>query len=158
MVETRIVPAIASLFWLSFFSGLSWNAMKRIRVTISRGIVLLCRMLPVVLPHRLLPWLHRQGLFAQVNDADLARYWCHHAFFRTGIKAPSEKHHPIWIWGDDCQYGKRKDQKVMVCMLGHVLDPRTNSYECCYPLWACGYEPRLNRAYIICLGAVGLSC
>ena len=28
----------------------------------------------------------------------------------------------------------------MVCMIGHVLDDRRDSYACCFPLWVCGVD------------------
>ena len=45
-----------------------------------------------------------------------------------------------WLWGDDCRYGKKFNQKVMVCMMGHVLDRNRDSYSSCFPLWVCGCD------------------
>ena len=98
------------------------------------------RSMPVLLPHRLVPWLIRSNLWPEVPPQDRFQYWSHHKRMDSGITAPSPEHHPLWIWGDDVRYGKRIEQKVMVAMLGHVLDTRKDTYACCFPLWVCGYE------------------
>ena len=102
--------------------------------------LILYRALPIVLPHKLLPWLLRKGLWPEVSEGELREYWEHHLKYATGISAPTLQHLPLWLWGDDCRYGKKISQKVMVCMMGHVLDGRRDSYACCYPLWVCGVD------------------
>ena len=96
-----------------------------------------CRAMPIVLPHKLLPWLARNGLWPEVNLEELREYWNHHKEHDTGIKAPSDEHHPVYLWGDDVRYGKRFNQKVMVCVVGHVLDKNRNSYLSCHPRFGC---------------------
>ena len=84
------------------------------------------KQMPVVLPHKLIPWLLRHGKWPDIPKTELQQYWVHQEFFKTGIAAPSREHHPLWIWGDDCRYGSQ-NQKVMVCSMGHALDPNKNS-------------------------------
>ena len=98
--------------------------------------------MPVVLPHKLVPWLIRIGKWPITVVAGVRHYWDHHKHWNTGIAAPSTAHHPLWLWGDDCRYGKKFNQKVMVCMMGHCLDNNRNSYDSCFPLWVCGCDSR----------------
>lgn len=87
----------------------------------------------MVLPHELVPWLIRHGAFPAVTSDDLKRYWGHCRdrvpFGRMG----GEQVHPFFLWGDDCQYNKNQD-KIIVIILGHVLDERTYSMETSWPL------------------------
>ena len=101
---------------------------------------MLVRAMPIVLPHKLLPWLVRQGVWPDVAMDAVDEYWNHQERFSTGIQPPSHQHHPVWLWGDDCRYGKKINQKVMVVMMGHVLDPCRSSYHSCFPLWVCGVD------------------
>lgn len=93
--------------------------------------------MPVVLPHELLPWLHRQNAFPDVHGRDLASYWCH---FRDKVPwgraaAGSEDQvHPLYLWGDDAQYNA-SNEKLLVVALGHQLDKRKNSLESVWPLF-----------------------
>ena len=102
--------------------------------------------MPVILPHKLLPWLIRTGRFPDVSVSDIRQYWQHHKCWNSGIEAPANSTghhvHPLWIWGDDCRYGKKINQKIMVCSMGHVLDGNRDSYSSCFPLWVCGCDPR----------------
>ena len=94
--------------------------------------------MPIVLPHKLIPWLVRLGVWADVGLQQLREYWEHRENY-AGVQAPSScATQPVWLWGDDCRYGKKINQKVMVVMLGAVLNSNKDSYSSCYPLCACG--------------------
>ena len=97
------------------------------------------RPFPVILPHELLPWLMRNGAFPKVSCSDLASYWDHidARSIPVGEVVNDEiktKCHPLYIWGDDAQYNAQHE-KVIVVVLGHVLDPNTYSLQCCWPLF-----------------------
>ena len=97
------------------------------------------RSMPVVLPHRLVPWLVRRNRWPAISDKAVQEYWSHHEL-HSATSAPTGLHHPCWLWGDDVRYGKRFNQKVMVCMMGHVLDCNRDSYLSCFLLWVCGCD------------------
>ncbi|CAE7193685.1 unnamed protein product, partial [Symbiodinium microadriaticum] len=83
--------------------------------------------MPVVLPHRLLPWLVRTNRWPAISDAAVDEYWRHHKLY-SAASPPTHLHHPCWLWEDDCRFGKKFNQKVMVCMMGHCLDSNRDSY------------------------------
>ena len=43
------------------------------------------------------------------------------------------KLHPFYLWADDAVYNQHHE-KLMVIVLGHCLDPKKKSMECCWPL------------------------
>lgn len=88
----------------------------------------------MILPHELLPWLVRNNAFPDV-EGDVPVYWETERRWRDipGEIDPS-KHHPLYIWGDDCQYNEQYEKLICV-VLGHALDPRSFSIECCWPLF-----------------------
>ena len=42
--------------------------------------------------------------------------------------------HPLYLWGDDCQYNESYEKLICV-HLGHVLDSRKFSLESSWPLF-----------------------
>ena len=110
------------------------------------------RKFPVILPHQLFPWLMRSGAWPKDDDvgpSKLAHYW-HHFEGRASWKAPQGLErdlHPIYIWGDDVQFTENHE-KLIVVLVGHVLDRRTYSCSSCWPLftiredsWWCCSDP-----------------
>ena len=98
------------------------------------------RKYPIILPHELLPWLHRNGAFPEIAASELQKYWGR-VRMRGGtvadvVSAEMESRcHPLYIWGDDAKYTSAHD-KLLVIVMGHCLDPNTYSVECCWPLFA----------------------
>lgn len=93
-----------------------------------------CRKYPVILPHELLPWLQRNGAFPDVVS-EIPMYWANMAKRCTIPNCIDVRRaHPLYIWGDDCQYNEQYE-KLIVVVMGHCLDPRTFSIECCWPLF-----------------------
>ena len=98
------------------------------------------RKYPIILPHELLPWLHRNGAFPEIAASELQKYWGRMRM-RGGtvadiVSAEMESRcHPLYIWGDDAKYTSAHD-KLLVIVMGHCLDPNTYSVECCWPLLA----------------------
>ena len=97
------------------------------------------RRFPVILPHELLPWLMRNGAFPRISCSDLSNYWDHISARRIPVgevvsDEMKNKCHPLYIWGDDAQYNEQHE-KLIVVVLGHVLDPNTYSIQCCWPLF-----------------------
>ena len=98
----------------------------------------LARKFPVILPHLLVPWLIRNGLFPDVAATELRSHWQHmksrgadHA--NLVDDEMEHKFHPFYLWADDAVYNQLHE-KLMVIVLGHCLDPKKNSVETCWPL------------------------
>ena len=98
--------------------------------------------MPVLLPHKLVPWLIRKNCWPDIKDKDVKDFWRHQKLYSAADATcpTSDLHHPYWLWGDDVRYGKRFNQKVMTVMMGHILDCSKNSYRSCFPLWVCGCD------------------
>ena len=92
--------------------------------------------LPVCLPHELLPWLMQHNVFPEVLDSELKKWWAHAS--ALGLKhaglSPTQKHHPCYVWGDDCVYNEHGEKLICICM-GFILDERKNSLQTCFPLF-----------------------
>ena len=98
--------------------------------------------MPVVLPHRLLPWLVRSRVFPEIAEDEVKQFWQHLrdvgcSYARTSSEPLA---HPCWLWGDDCVYNELGQKLVVVCM-GAILDTRTLSWECCWPLFVYRADP-----------------
>lgn len=96
------------------------------------------RQFPVVLPHELVPWLHRNGAWPHdISESDLRDYWgnCKKQQLPWSDAATDLEGsmHPFFIWGDDCQYNESYEKLIVICM-GHTLDRRTFSLESCWPI------------------------
>lgn len=103
------------------------------------AITLFCeRQFPVVLPHELVPWLHRNDAWPHdISESDLRDYWgnCKKQQLPWSDAAIDLEGsmHPFFIWGDDCQYNESYEKLIVICM-GHTLDRRTFSLESCWPI------------------------
>ena len=93
------------------------------------------RRLPVILPHELVPWLVRNGLWPNISHEDLEAYWKNMERW-SGTTAPCDPKRcaPLFIWGDDCVFNE-SNEKLIVIVIGHALDPRTFSIEVCWPVF-----------------------
>ncbi|CAE7491413.1 unnamed protein product, partial [Symbiodinium necroappetens] len=81
------------------------------------------KLMPVLLPHKLVPWLIRKNCWPDIKDKDVKDFWQHQKLYSADATCPtSDLHHPYWLWGDDVRYGKRFNQKVMTVMMGHILE------------------------------------
>ena len=107
----------------------------------------LSRQLPLVLPHKLLPWMLELDMLPLPTDEELERYWNHLAS-RVGWASSHVAIHgphfvPLWVWGDDAQYNKR-NEKVVCLAIGGVLDERKHSVNITWPL--CYYKQNPSRS------------
>lgn len=106
-----------------------------------------CRPFPIVLPHRLLPWLHRNGCFPDVSETERQQFWAHLKKRDVGIaNVVSEDMacwtHPLYMWADDAQYNEQR-QKLITIVVGHCLDRNTYSIQTCWPVFCIREDPCL---------------
>ena len=96
----------------------------------------------MVLPHELVPWLSRNKCFPDV-ESEIPVYWANMRRWNDMIPVciDQQRAHPLYILGDDCQFNEQYE-KLIVVVIGHVLDPRTFSVECCWPLFCLREAPR----------------
>ena len=104
--------------------------------------------LPICLPHELLPWLERRNVFPKLDQKDLKKWWDHAAEHDLPHQVFSADCHPLWIWGDDCQFNELGEKLICISM-GHILDPRTFSMESCYPIFVLREEACFNVLFFI---------
>ena len=112
------------------------------------------RQFPVVLPHQLLPWLERNHAWPKISSVAVKEYWDH---FRD--KVPwghladdlPDQVHPLWLWGDDCQYNEQYE-KIICVSLGHCCDKNTMSLESNWPLFTIRVVPLMHGSiYNLCV-------
>ena len=85
--------------------------------------------MPIVLPHRLIPYLLENDLFAGVSDNEIEEYWRHlsqRVDWAKDYASGRAKYHPFTLWGDDAVYNSRQDKLVAVAMCP-TLDNRPQS-------------------------------
>ena len=96
--------------------------------------------MPVVLPHKLVPFLIREGVILESPqmDEEVDQYWRFLA--SRGYPGAADQVGsgciPLWLWGDDCQYNKQL-QKIVTITCGCVLDPRSCPKDMFFPLVVC---------------------
>ena len=102
------------------------------------------RSMPYCCPEDLLTWLVQQDLWPDVPERKVRRYWRHLKSVGSEISdvSPSEKHHPIWIWGDAANYAVERN--IVTLCIGSVLDDRTDSITKCFPIALCREETELE--------------
>lgn len=90
------------------------------------------RSMPCILPEVLFPWLIERGLFWEIDEGKINRYWQHHQSAGSPIGNVSETSIPIWLWGDAAQYNAKHESVIVLCC-GCVLDDRKSSVSSCFP-------------------------
>ena len=105
--------------------------------------------LPILLPHELVPWLERHGLFPKLDRLALQQWWEHASKYDLphAVMSPDSQHHPLWCWGDDAVYNEL-GEKLICISLGHILDPRKFSMQTCWPIFVLREEACLNSTLI----------
>ena len=98
------------------------------------------RKMPIMLPHRLLPWLVRSRVFPETSPDEVTQFWNHLRDVSCSYSATSDCTHPCWLWGDDCVFDEQNHKLVVVCMVS-ILDTRTVSWETCWPLFVYRADP-----------------
>ena len=111
--------------------------------TICRSIcfdTLLVRNMPVVLPHRLFPWMMRRGIWPTLENGALDEYWKHLKNVGSPLGGMSDGSHiPIYFWGDGAQYTE-SGESILVFTCGIVIDEnRSNTF----PLFMCREDAQL---------------
>lgn len=97
---------------------------------------------PMVLPHKLIPYLWSKGLWPHHKPRELTRYWNHircSGKSPLGEVSPESNHIPLWFWGDGAQVNNQFS--VVVLAIGACLDQRSFSMDFCFPLTFVREEP-----------------
>ena len=97
--------------------------------------------MPVARPDILIPWLVDHGVWPDIPERKIKRYWnhLHHAQSElSDVRGVEHFHHPLWSWGDAAHYCK--DKSVIVICFGSVLDDTKDSIQKCFPLFLCREE------------------
>ena len=100
----------------------------------------------MILPTNLIARLSEQRLWpgSDISLEALSEYWEHaRAHGQAWAKNVPNNTHPLYIWADDAQYNER-GSKLVIIVLGHVLDQCTDSTRACFPIACLRYEPGLN--------------
>ena len=98
------------------------------------------RKLPVVLPHKLIPWMLENGIYPEdtLDLDDVSNHWDHLAshldWASEHVQQHGRHHIPLYLWGDDAQYNEEGGKLVTVAM-GAVLDNRTSAVATVWPLF-----------------------
>ena len=100
----------------------------------------------MVLPHEVVPWLQRRGAWPTISQSELDEYWANLAGKDWADRLGGGDVHPLFLWGDDCQFNESREKLIMVS-LGHALDKRTFSLECGWPVIALREEPWTKMFY-----------
>ena len=105
------------------------------------------KLLPVVLPHELFPFLAKYGHLPK-DLSTIAKYWehaCEHMVWASHEQAwangPNETKHlrmPLYLYGDDTRFSG--NEKLCVVMIGAVLDERSSSMATHFPLFVIRLE------------------
>ena len=89
------------------------------------------------MPHQLVPWLLLQGVWPAGDCVmkSVEQFWTHAELVKATWRsaAPSNKHHPLYIWGDDCTFNEQ-GEKLLVVAMGHCCDKDASSLDCIWPL------------------------
>ena len=99
----------------------------------------------MILPKHLIAWLVEKRLWpgSGVSHDEIAKFWENAESHGQGwARDVPKRTHPLYIWGDDAQYDERGSKLVLI-LLGHVLDEKTDSTLSCFPLACIRYEPCL---------------
>ena len=106
------------------------------------------RPMPCLLPEVLLPWLIERGIFGDIKDNEVRRYWQHHRSAKTCLAHVCETDDaiPIWLWGDAAQYNAKNESVVVLCC-GCILDQRKASVSTCFPFVILREDPGLYLKY-----------
>ncbi len=104
--------------------------------------------MPCLLPEVLLPWLIERGIFWDIKDNEVRRYWQHHRSAKTCLAHVCETDDaiPIWLWGDAAQYNAKNESVVVLCC-GCILDQRKASVSTCFPFVILREDPGLYLKY-----------
>ena len=103
------------------------------------------RKMPVVLPHKLLPWMLENGIYPQeaLESATVSSYWTHLSsclpWACEHVRRKGPQFQPLWLWGDDAQYNIANDKLVTVAM-GAVLDDRRCATATVWPLFCYRFD------------------
>lgn len=98
----------------------------------------------MALPHELLPWLRRNKVLPEFPVDYVRGYWEHHKSHGSSWASVADgiqhKCLPMYLWADDAEYNE-SHEKLVVAVMGCVLDERTFSMETVFPLWTIREAP-----------------
>ena len=92
--------------------------------------------MPIVLPHHLIPWLIENGICPTTSESyeEISAFWRHMRDRGVATFGASDEHIPLYIWGDDAQYTKTHQDKIVVVAMGCVLSRESDAMACVWPL------------------------
>ena len=98
--------------------------------------------MPVILPHRLFPWMMQAGFWPKLGENSIRQYWQHLKDVGSPLSSMSDDgcHIPLYLWGDVAQYTESGESMSAFCCGIVVDDNRSNIF----PLFLCKEEPRMN--------------
>ena len=105
--------------------------------------------MPVILPHKLVPWMLEHGLYPMdaMDTNHVSTYWNHLGsrlpWACEHIRKRGTNYQPFWLWGDDAQYNEACD-KLVTCCMGSVLDDRSSAICTVWPLFCYRFESRMH--------------
>jgi hypothetical protein len=100
-----------------------------------------CRMMPVILPSELLPWMMRCGIWPVTAADRTQQYWKHLRDVGSPVAGMSSGDHvPIYLWGDAAQFTE-SGQSMMVLACGLVMDDDRSNI---FPLFLCREDIQLQ--------------
>lgn len=93
------------------------------------------RQMPVILPHRLFPWMMQAGFWPKLGENSIRQYWQHLKDVGSPLSSMSDDgcHIPLYLWGDVAQYTESGESMSAFCCGIVVDDNRSNIF----PLFLC---------------------
>ncbi|CAE7903411.1 unnamed protein product [Symbiodinium necroappetens] len=94
-----------------------------------------CKSLPVALPHEVLPWLVRQGILP-VDDTDqIQKFWDHARSTGMPTMGAADFHIPLYVWGDDARFTETHEDKLVAVAFGRLMENSKNALQTVWPLF-----------------------
>ena len=96
--------------------------------------------MPVILPHRLFPWMMKSGIWPKLEDGEIQKYWNHLREAQSPLSGMSDDgcHIPLYLWGDGAQFTESGQSMTAFCC-GIVIDPDRSNV---FPLFLCKDDSR----------------
>lgn len=94
--------------------------------------------MPVIVPHKLFPWMMRRGIWPKLDAASTECYWKHLKDVGSPLGGMSDGSHiPMYLWGDGAQFTE-SGESITAFTCGFVLDEERSHT---FPLFLCRDEP-----------------
>ena len=92
--------------------------------------------MPILLPHQLLVWLIENGVCPTTSETyeEIAAFWAHLRARGVPTCDASDQHIPLYIWGDDGQFTKTHQDKLVVVAMGRVLETASDAMAAVWPI------------------------